>query len=294
MNNHVFRESELILNDEQRIYHLNLKPEELADTIILVGDPDRVPIVSQFFDSIEHKIQKRELVTHTGYLNKRRLSVVSTGMSTANIDIVLNELDAIANIDFETRTVKSDLRSLTCIRLGTAGSLQEDIHCDTIVASEYAIDLGNLLGFYPDVTSKEEQELLQAFIEQTDFKQHDIKPYITKADPELVQLFAPISTKGITITCPGFYAPQGRFLRIKGCIQQLPDELGAFSYKDHKIANFEMETAAIYGLGQLMNHRCLSLSTILAERAHGRFSVNPQKSVMNMIEKTLEVLSSNG
>jgi uridine phosphorylase len=290
-NNQSIPPSELILDEQGRIYHLNLRPEELADIVLTVGDPNRVPEVSKYFDSIEVKVQKRELITHTGYLNGKRLSVISTGMGVGNIDIVFNELDALVNIDLNSSTIKPQHKSLTIVRIGTAGGLQPDVPIDSFVTSSFGLGLDNLLQFYHQKSSAEELALLNAFYSHFD----DAKlppPYISAGSQSLIDLFAQDTITGITATCSGFYAPQGRMLRLGLKFPELLAKLQAFAYHNHRIANFEMETAAIYGLGALLGHRCCSISAIVANRAVQKFSTNPYKTVDNLIQLVLEKVTS--
>jgi uridine phosphorylase len=284
-------ESELIINQRGAVYHLNLRPEELADTIITVGDPDRVAEVSKHFDSIETQTQHREFVTHTGLIGQKRISVVSTGIGTDNIDIVLNELDALANIDFETRTIKPVLQSLTIVRVGTSGSLQADVPVDSFVASTHGIGVDNLLNFYRLQNHEEEQQLAQAFITHTQMGAGYAAPYICAASPSVQKKFVNGFHQGITVTCPGFYGPQGRVLRLGLTNPDLIDQLTTFRFGNHRITNFEMETSGIYGLGRLLCHQCLSLSAIVANRVEKTFSKDGAKAVENLIIKTLGILS---
>jgi uridine phosphorylase len=283
--------SELIITGKGTIYHLDLEPEQLAETVITVGDPDRVSDVSKYFDRIEHKAQHREFVTHTGYIGSKRLSVVSTGIGPDNIDIVLNELDALVNIDLDIRVPKVNTTSLSIIRLGTCGGLQPDISVDSLVVSEYGIGMDNLMHYYEHGNTAEELDMLAAFVAQTPFRQRDLKPYITKASSGLLQHFTQGYTKGITVTCPGFYGPQGRTLRIPIAFPALPDALAAFRHGERRITNFEMETAAIYGLGSMLGHHCLSISTIVANRASQTFTNDSAKAVDNMIRRSLEIIA---
>lgn len=283
-------ESELIINDRGAIYHLNLRPEELADTVITVGDPDRVAMISRYFDSIEHRQQHREFITHTGWLGKKRISVVSTGIGTDNIDIALNELDALVNIDFTTRTIKPHLTALNIIRIGTAGSLQAAIETDSFVASSHGIGVDNLLHFYRNENNEEEKQLLQAFVTHTQLHDNIALPYISSASVSLIKHFVKDFHQGITVTCPGFYGPQGRVLRLglnyPGFINRLMD----FNFGAHRVSNFEMETAAIYGIGRLLGHHCLSLSAIVANRFNKSFSKDGAAAVDSLIRKTLEII----
>lgn len=283
-------ESELILNSRGAVYHLNLLPEELASTVITVGDPERVSEVSKHFDTIEYQQQHREFVTHTGTIGKKRISVVSTGIGTDNIDIVLNELDALVNIDLVTRTIKPQLTSLQIVRIGTAGSLQADVPVDSFVASTHGLGIDNLLHFYRHEQNDEEKQLLQAFITQT---QVTTLPYLSSASVSLIKHFVQNFHHGITVTCPGFYAPQGRILRLGLHYPGLIDRLTGFSFGQHRICNFEMETAGIYGLGHLLGHHCLSLSAIVANRVSKQFSKNGQAAIEKLIKTTLEILIRN-
>ena len=284
-------ESELILNSRGAIYHLDLLPEELADTIITVGDPFRVKEVSKYFDRIEYESHHREFVSHTGVLGKKRITVVSTGIGTDNIDIVMNELDALANIDFEHRTVRSELKSLHIIRIGTAGSLQGDIPVDNFVASTHGLGIDNLLNFYRLDHNDEEKQLLQSFITQTQLNAQVCQPYLSSAAPSLLKHFVAGFHQGITVTCPGFYGPQGRVLRLGVKNPELINNLTTFQFGHHRIANFEMETSGLYGMSRLLGHHCLSLSAIVANRIHKQFSKDGQALVEQLIKNTLEIIS---
>lgn len=281
--------SELIINSRGAIYHVNCRPEEIANTIITVGDPDRVKEVSKHFDSIEFQNNHREFVTHTGYIGKKRISVTSTGIGPDNIDIVLNELDALVNIDLETRTVKEELTMLNIIRVGTSGSLQREIPVDSFVASTHGLGLDNLLNFYRHGNNDEEKQIQQSFITHTQMEAITT-PYINGASPALLKEFVADFHQGITVTCPGFYGPQGRVLRLGLAQPQLIDSLTSFSFGNHRISNFEMETSAIYGLGKLLGHHCLSLSAIVANRISKEFSKDGNAAVENLIVKTLETI----
>lgn len=285
-------ESELIINQRGAIYHLDVRPEELSTTIITVGDPDRVPQVSRHFDRVEIQRQHREFVTHTGYIGQKRLTVVSTGIGPDNIDIVLNELDALVNIDFETRTIKPELTHLDIIRVGTSGALQADIPVDSYVVSTHGLGIDNLLNFYRHEENDGEKQLLQAFVTQTQLNSRISQPYIAAANGSLLKHFAGDGFHaGITVTCPGFYGPQGRVLRLGLSNPNLIDRLTDFSFGQHRITNFEMETSGIYGLGRLLGHHCLSLSAIVANRVVKEFSKDGGKAVEGLITKTLEVVS---
>jgi uridine phosphorylase len=281
--------SELIINNRGAIYHVNCRPEEIANTIITVGDPDRVKEVSKHFDSIEFQNHHREFVTHTGYIGKKRISVTSTGIGPDNIDIVLNELDALVNIDLETRTIKETLTTLNIIRVGTSGSLQKEIPVDSFVASTHGLGLDNLLNFYRHGNNDEEKQIQQSFVTHTQMEAITT-PYINGASPALLKEFVADFHHGITVTCPGFYGPQGRVLRLGLAQPQLIDSLTSFSFGNHRISNFEMETSAIYGLGKLLGHHCLSLSAIVANRISKEFSKDGNAVVENLIKKTLETI----
>lgn len=284
-------ESELIINSRGAVYHLDLCPEELAGTIITVGDPDRVERVSKYFDKVEVKRQHREFVSHTGYLGKKRITVVSTGIGPDNIDIVLNELDALVNIDFGTRLVKSHSTTLNIIRVGTSGSLQTGIPVDSLVASTHGLGLDNLLNYYRMEHNDQENQLLQSFVTHTQL-QNQIYPYISMAGSFLLKHFVEGFHQGITVTCPGFYGPQGRVLRLGLRYPQLIDRLTAFRFGQYQISNFEMETAAIYGLGKLLGHHCLSLSAIVANRIAREFTKDGDALMERLIKKTLEIIST--
>lgn len=284
--------SELIINDRGAIYHVNCRPEEIAGTIITVGDPDRVKEVSKYFDKIEFKNQHREFITHTGYVGKKRVSVISTGIGPDNIDIVMNELDALVNINLETRTIKEQITSLNIIRVGTSGSLQEEIPVDSFVASTHGLGIDNLLNFYLSSNNEEEKQILHAFNTHTQMHQGISEPYITGASIVLLKEFVQGFHNGITVTCPGFYGPQGRVLRMGLKQPQLIDRLTSFNFGNHRISNFEMETSAIYGMGKILGHHCLSLSAIVANRISKEFSKDGNAAVENLIKKALEIISS--
>jgi uridine phosphorylase len=287
-------ESEFILNSRGAVYHLDLRPEELATTILTVGDPDRVSKVSRHFDAIEYRGQHREFVTHTGRIGQKRLSVVSTGIGTDNIDIVLNELDALVNIDFSARVARSPLTPLTIIRVGTTGALQKDIPVDSWVASTHGLGIDNLLNFYRHEENWEEQELLQTFSTQTQLHHRLAHPYISGASASLLRHFTEGFHQGITVTCPGFYGPQGRVLRLGLSQPDLIDRLTGFSYGRHRITNFEMETAGIYGLGKILGHSCLSLSVVVANRITRQFSRDGDAAIEALIERTLGIVEGLG
>jgi len=285
--------SELIINNRGAVYHVNCRPEEIAQTIITVGDPDRVKEVSKYFDSIEYTNQHREFVTHTGTLQGKRLTVTSTGIGPDNIDIVINELDALVNIDFETRLVKDKLTSLNIIRLGTSGSLQTDIPVDSFVATTHGLGIDNLLSFYRHDNNDEEREIVQAFLTQTQLSSNFSTPYISTAGGSLLKHFTQGFHQGITVTCPGFYGPQGRVLRMGLTNPHLIDRLTTFNFGNHRITNFEMETSAIYGMGRILGHQCLSLSAIVANRITKEFSKDGGQAVENLINTALRIIVDN-
>ena len=286
-------ESELIINNRGAVYHLNCRPEEIAGTIITVGDPDRVKEVSKHFDTIEYQNKHREFIVHTGFIGNKRLSCVSTGIGPDNIDIVLNELDALVNIDFETRTIKEKLTALNIIRFGTSGSLQKEIPVDSFVASTHGLGLDNLMHFYRMENNEEEKQLLHAFNNHTQLSSGNISPYIHMASGYLLKHFTNNYHPGITVTCPGFYGPQGRVLRLGLAYPQLIDNLTTFQFGNHHITNFEMETSAIYGLGKVLGHHCLSLNAIVANRITKEFSKDGNMAVENLIKQSLNVIADS-
>lgn len=285
--------SELVLNNDGSIYHLNLRQGQVAPTIFLVGDPGRVPNVSKHFDRVDHRVQKREFVTHTGWLGGKHLSVVSTGIGTDNIDIVINELDALFNIDFQTRQVKEELTTLEFIRLGTSGSLYKELEVDSLVVSVYGIGLDNLLSYYGYRGTEKEGQLKDAFTKFSDTLGINIRPCAVGGDPSLLAKLGAGMTKGITLTCPGFYGPQGRSLRLGSTLgPKFFDSVGGFSFENLPIANFEMETSGIFGLAKLLGHRGASCNTILANRLKNEFTKDYGKSVENLIRHVLEKIVS--
>ncbi len=285
-------ESELIINSRGAIYHLNMLPEDVADTVIFVGDPSRVKEVSKHFDTIDIKNEHREFISHTGKIGAKRLTVISTGIGPDNIDIVLNELDALVNIDFKTRTINPVLRHLNIIRIGTSGSLQKDIPVDSFVVSSHGLGIDNLLNFYTHTNNDEEQQIIQQFINHTQIDAAISQPYVTGASSALLRHFVDGFHHGITVTCPGFFGPQGRVLRLPLTNPNLIDRLPAFAFGQHRITNFEMETSAIYGLGRLLGHHCLSLNAIVANRVDKQFTKDGQLAVENLIIKALEIISN--
>lgn len=286
-------ESELIINDRGAVYHINCKPEEIANTIITVGDPGRVKEVSKHFDKVEFENEHREFIVHTGYIGNKRLSCVSTGIGPDNIDIVLNELDALVNIDFETRIIKEQLTALNIIRFGTSGSLQKEIEVDSFVASTHGLGLDNLMNFYRMENNEAEKQILQAFNTHTQLSSGNISPYIQMASVSLLKHFTDNYHQGITVTCPGFYGPQGRVLRLGLAYPQLIDNLTTFHFGNNRITNFEMETSAIYGLGKVLGHHCLSLNAIVANRISKEFSNDGARAVDNLIKQSLNIIADS-
>ncbi len=284
----MINDSELILNPDGSIYHLNLKPENISDTIIFVGDPDRVEHITKYFDAIEFDTQKREFKTQTGLYKGKRLTVISTGIGCDNIDIVLNELDALVNIDLKTKTIKSTHRSLNIIRIGTSGAIQKNIPIDSFVVSSHAIEFSGLFHTY-DSAKIRNLDMENAFVDHTNWNTHRAKPVIISNSTILEKQFGTKEIfKGITVTANGFYGPQGRVLRLKLQDDTLNHKMNSFHYNRLRITNLEMETAAIYGLAKLLGHHAISLNAILANRADGTFSKNPEATIDKLIKYTLE------
>ena len=274
-------EADLILNPDGSIYHLNLLPEDISDNIITVGDPDRVEEVSKHFDEVELKKGKREFISHTGRLGKNRITVISTGIGTDNIDIVLNELDALANINFKTRLVNEELKSLNIIRIGTSGSIREDIPVGSILASTHGLGLDALMDYYEPNNAIEDVYLQQKITKH--LGETNLKPYLTAGSKTLLNQFGHDLLQGITVTAPGFYAPQGRKVRANLRIDGLIDKLSSFEHQNQKLTNLEMETAGIYALANVFGHQALSINAILAQRKKLEFAKNPQGIIEKMI-----------
>jgi uridine phosphorylase len=287
----MIKSSELILNPDGSVYHLNLKPENIAHDIIFVGDPDRVEKITQFFDSIEFSIQKREFKTQTGIYKGKRLTVLSTGIGPDNIDIVLNELDALVNIDLNTRQPKEQLTTLNIIRIGTSGSIQADIPVDSFVLSKFGIGLDNMLRSYI-VDAVTHTDMEEAFMTHTQWDVRKGRPYAIACSETLEKRIESNQMhKGITATIGGFYGPQGRVLRLPIQDNSLNTKMDNFQFKGNRITNLEMETTAIYGLSALLGHNALSLNAIIANRASGTFSEDPTKAVDELIAYTLDKLA---
>lgn len=284
-------ESELILNPDGSIYHLNLKPENIANTVIFVGDQNRVPKVAKHFETIEFETQKREFRTITGTYKGKRLSVMSTGIGPDNIDIVMNELDALVNIDLKTRTIKKEHTSLTIVRIGTSGSLQKDIPVDDFVLAEYGLGFDGMLWSY-DCDAVVEKDLSEAFEKHTNWHPRKARPYIVRNHPDLTKILEGGEKvhKGITGTAGGFFGPQGRVLRLAIQDPVLNQKIDSFSYEGHRVTNLEMETSAIYGLSKLLGHKACSMNCIIANRATKNFSKDPYKAVEELIKYTLDKL----
>lgn len=283
--------SELILNPDGSIYHLNLKPEHIAPTVIFVGDQNRVEKVARYFDQIEFTTQKREFKTITGSLNGKRLTVISTGIGPDNIDIVLNEIDALVNIDLETRTVKRELTSLEIVRMGTSGSLHEDIPVDSIVLGGYGLGFDGVMHSY-QADDIFETEIEDAFIKHCDYAAQKARPYIIRNSSILEKkLQSDLIFSGITGTAGGFYGPQGRILRLGLQDDRLNKKIETFEFKDLRITNLEMETSVIYGLSKLLGHKAVSMNAIIANRSNLTFSKDPYAAVQNMIEYSLNKLT---
>ncbi|KZS42054.1 phosphorylase [Aquimarina aggregata] len=285
-------ESELILNDDGSIYHLHLKPENLAHTIITVGDPDRVDQVTQYFDQVDFKIHKREFHTQTGIYRGKRITVISTGIGTDNIDIVFNELDALVNIDFDTREIKKEHTSLNIIRIGTSGTILPEIPLDSFIVSETAIGFDSLMHFY-DSAHIQKPEISKALQTHLNWDKNKSVPYAIKCSTTLLnQMNSDSVQKGITVTNVGFYGPQGRVLRLALQDNLLNQKLRSFAFDTQKITNLEMETAGIYGMAKMLGHKAISMNAILANRATGEFSTSPKNTIDKLITYTLEKIIS--
>lgn len=284
--------SELILNSDNSVYHLNLLPHELAGTVINVGDPDRVALVSGFFSSIEVKKQKREFITHTGIYKGKRITVLSTGIGTDNIDIVYNELDALVNIDLEKREIKEHLSSLNLIRIGTSGSLQQEIPVDGFVFSEFGLGLDGLLNFYKLPNDAEESAIVAAF--RNHYPTRGVLPqsYLARCSSKLEHVISEGMHKGITASCSGFYAPQGRVLRYELAIPDFIEKLHSFHFDRHRVTNFEMETGAMYGLAKILGHHCCSVNAIVANRITNEHTHRAEETMLTLIETVLDRIAA--
>ena len=284
-------ESELILNPDGSVYHLHVKPENLADTIIVVGDPGRVKEISKYFDKIHFAVQNRELFTHTGTIGNKRLTVLSTGMGTDNLDIVINELDAAVNIDLETRMPKEAHTKLNIIRMGTAGALQADILPGDFVASSYGMGMDGLLYFYDKGKSVMNAELAEAFVNHVNWNENLPGVYAVPCSNNLMNKLGKGLVHGITLTAPGFYGPQGRELRLKVAFPELNHLIESFEYQGKRISNFEMETSALYGLGKMLGHDTLTICTIVANRINQTYATDYHADIERLIKLLLERLT---
>lgn len=282
-SNETIPATELIITDQGRIYHLDLEPNEIGSTIILVGDQERVPTISKYFDRIEIKREKREFVTHTGLLNNKRVSVISTGIGCDNIDIVVNELDALVNIDFRTKKIKNEHTSLNLVRIGTCGGLQKEIPVDEFVLSTYGLGFDGLLAFYNPQYNLDELALQKAFLQQIPWPINANQPYFVKASEFLSEKMGKGMHQGITATANGFYGPQGRSLRLSTKLPDMNEYLNRFEYKKHKILNFEMETSALYGLSALLGHQAVTICAVIGNRFSNTFSKDYKKAVENLV-----------
>ena len=284
--------SELILNPDGSIYHLALKPENISNKIIVAGDPHRIATISAKFDSIECKVENREFITHTGVYKGERITALATGIGTDNIDIVLNELDALVNVDLESRTVKKDLTQLQIVRIGTCGSIQESVPSDEIVVSTHAIGLDGLMNFYDFKMSDSEANLFSEFKKQTAWREEFNRPYLVGGSKELIEKIGKGFHKGVTMTANGFYAPQGRRLRLLPRHPEVNEDLRKFNFEGHKIVNYEMETSALYGLSKLMGHQACTVCAVVANRYANSFSKDYKPVISRLIDDVLERLTS--
>lgn len=291
-NQNELEPSELIINPDGSIYHIKLKPEHVAPTVIVVGDQNRVERVSQNFDNIEYKIAHREFITHVGTYKGKRFTVLSTGIGPDNMDIAINELDAAVNCDLETRKIKESLTSLNIIRIGTSGSLQADIPVDSYLLSTHGIGFDGVAGFYDHQLEEEEKKLIQAFHQQVNWEIPTVNPYIAKGDEGLIELLEEKAIKGITITGSGFYGPQGRILRINTQQPDLNKQMQGFSYQGNRITNFEMETSALYSLSSMLGHKAATICAIIANRDAKQYSKDYKKTVDELIVYTLDKLAT--
>lgn len=273
-------ESELIINPDGSIYHLNLKPEHLAKSILAVGDPDRVAKISKHFDQFEYKGGKREFITHTGFYRGKRLSVMSTGMGTDNIEIFMTELDALVNVNFQTRTPKKKHTTLEIVRVGTSGSMQGDIPIDSLLVSTHAVGLDSLMTFYSLTHSPFETIVMDRVRDELNLP---FIPYCVSGSNQLLTKLGKGLVKGITVTCPGFFAPQGRRVRLQPALPGIIQTLGNIQVNGNRLSNFEMETAGYYAMGRLLGHEVLSLNAIIGNRISQTFSKNPDLVVENLI-----------
>lgn len=291
MNNQPLRPSDLLINEDGSIYHLHIKPEELADTVLIVGDPERTDAISGFFDRVEVSHRNREFYSRTGWYRGKRITALSTGIGTDNIDIVINELDALANIDFNTRQIKEEHRTLRIIRLGTSGSVNPDVPSGAVVLATYGLGIDGTTQYYAGLEDVSEKEMTAQFIREVQWPDHLPRPYIVAGNPELINVLDGGTFKGITVTAPGFYASQGREIRLASSFPGMLEKISNFSCNGHRVMNFEMETAALYGLSKLLGHQAASVCVILANRALGTYEPRYKESVRDMIADVLDKLA---
>lgn len=291
MKNKPIEPSELIINDDGSIYHLHLRPEEIADTILLVGDPGRVELVSSYFSKIEHKVSNREFCTHTGYFNNKRMSVLSTGIGTDNLDIVVNELDALVNIDLKSRIQKEVHTSLNLIRLGTSGGLQREVLVDSFLVSKSSIGFDGLLNYYADRNKISDLAFEKAFTEFVNWSPLLPAPYVVNCCPVLLEKVGKGMMEGVNISASGFYGPQGRVLRLPIVDPDINDKIEKFSFQGRKITNYEMESSALYGLSLLLGHNALTACAIVANRVTKTFSKDYHPFIKKLVEHTLQKLT---
>lgn len=280
--------SELVLNPDGSVYHLALRPEQLGDLVFVVGDQGRVERISRHFEKVEHRVQNREFVAHTGVYNGTHVTALSTGIGTDNIDIVLNELDALANIDLVQRTPRATQRALRIIRLGTCGALQEDIPVDSRIVSAFGIGLDNVLHYYAYESTGAEQRILTALLDATEWPDNLPVPYVAEGDRKLVDLLGHDNHVGLTLTAGGFYGPQGRQLRLLPSVDGLNERFTAFEAEGLRCTNFEMETSALYGLGSMLGHRVCTMCTVVANRLRKEYSKDHDAAIDRMITEALE------
>lgn len=292
MQERIIPSSELIINEDGSIFHLHLLPEQLADVVLLVGDPGRVALIAEFFDNIECRVSNREFNTVTGYYKGKRMTALSTGIGIGNIDISVTELDALANVDFATRKVKEQKRQLTLVRLGTSGALQADIKVGEFVFARTSLGFDGLLNYYAGRNEVCDLELENAFVEHTGWNPLFPRPYFIDSDPDLWELFKDSVTEGITIAAPGFYAPQGRWVRLKPADPELNAKVESFRFGERRITNFEMESSALAGMAALMGHRATTICTIIAQRIAQDACTDYKPFVKQMIKMALDKLAT--
>ena len=285
-------ESELVLNADGSVYHLALRPEQLGDLVLICGDPGRVKLISDRFEKIEHRVENRECVTHAGEFRGTHVTALATGIGTDNIDIVLNELDALANIDLEKREPRAKTRSLRIIRLGTCGAMQPDIPVDSLVVSAFGIGLDNVLHYYAYEHTPAEQRLLPAFLDQTEWPDNLPIPYVAEGDPQMIDMLHSGNTVGITLTAGGFYGPQGRRLRAIPSVDDLNERFTAFSHDGLRITNFEMETSALYGLSGMLGHRAVTICAVVANRLRQEYTRDHRPAIQRMIDQVLDLATA--